>query len=179
MADEQLHIVIYTDGAFSKRLRDGKPIAGWGVLIRFGADVMEMAGALPYDDATSQRGELAAVSEALARIRPQSRWRPTNLFSDSKYAVGAYTHFGAAWMRNGWRNATGAPAKNRDLIEPGLLVARTYRDLNVRWVKGHAGNPGNERADALARFGIDTFLDTGQLRIEGPKLPCGEFAGVC
>lgn len=168
------HIVIYTDGAFSKKLRDGKPIAGWGVLLRFGEHQVEMAGAIPDDKATSQHGELVAVAEALGRIKPEARWRPTNLFSDSKYAVGVFTHFGHAWIRNGFRNANGGPAANRDIIEPALKIAHAFTDLNVRWVKGHSGHPGNDRADALARFGIDNYFATGELRIEAECLPCKE-----
>lgn len=138
-------VEIYTDGACSGNPGPG----GWGVLLRFGEHEKELAGGEP--ETTNNRMELQAAVEALTALK-----RPCQvvLYTDSSYVRNGITQWIGNWKAQGWRTAQKKPVKNVDLWQALEAAAARHR-IDWRWVKGHAGNPGNERADALANQGMD------------------------
>ena len=145
-------VVIYTDGACSGNPGPG----GWGVVMRWQGKEKELYGFEPVT--TNNRMELMAAIQALEALR-----RPTtvSLHTDSKYLLDGITKWIQGWQRNGWKTAAKKPVKNDDLWRR-LTEAMRPRDVNWVWVKGHAGDPGNERADALARRGIEEAAGVAQ-----------------
>jgi ribonuclease HI len=139
-------VEVYTDGACSGNPGPG----GWGVLLRYGDRVKELCGGDP-GPTTNNRMELTAAIEALQALTRPSKVR---LHTDSSYVRNGITSWLAGWKRNGWRTADKKPVKNADLWER-LDAAGSGHEVEWRWVKGHAGDPGNERADALANRGMD------------------------
>jgi ribonuclease HI len=106
---------------------------------------------------TNNRMELMAVIQALAALK-----RPCHitLFLDSEYVRKGITEWIHGWKARGWRTAAKAPVKNVDLWQQlDALVSQSGHRIDWRWVRGHAGDPGNERADALANLGVDKALD--------------------
>ena len=142
----------YTDGACSGNPGPG----GWGALLvasRNGAVVKERELKGGEAETTNNRMELLAAINALEALE-----RPSALtvVTDSAYVKGGITAWLPGWKRNGWRTSTKKPVKNEDLWKR-LDAARTRHDVTWEWVKGHAGHPENERADALARAGMAPF----------------------
>lgn len=136
-------VEIWTDGACSGNPGPG----GWGVLLSSGAHERELYGG---DRATTNnRMEMTAAIEALNALKRPSRVR---LHTDSQYLKDGLTKWIHGWKRNGWKTAARKPVKNKDLWQ-ALDAACARHDVEWVWVKGHAGDPGNERADALARLG--------------------------
>ncbi len=136
-------IDIFTDGACSGNPGPG----GWGVLIIDGENRIELFGG-EYDT-TNNRMELMAAIRALEETSAET---PVRLHTDSQYVKNGINQWIISWKRNGWKTASKKPVKNQDLWE--ALDAQTqHRKIEWRWVKGHAGHPGNEHADALARQG--------------------------
>ncbi len=148
MADDQ--ITIYTDGACSGNPGPG----GWGVLLSWQGHKKELFGGDP--DTTNNRMELMAAIQALENLNRSGR---IALYTDSTYVRDGITKWIHGWKRNGWRTAAKKPVKNEDLWKR-LELALTGHDVEWHWVKGHAGHPGNERADQLARDGVAQI--TGQ-----------------
>src|SRR5277367_2301938 len=148
--------VIYTDGACSGNPGPG----GWGVVLRYGTVVKELHGG---DRATTNnRMELlAAISALEALSRPVS----VQLYTDSKYVLDGITKWLPGWQRNGWKTASKQPVKNVDLWQR-LVAAMAPHQVSWHWVKGHNGDPGNERADELARLGIEETLAGSRARGE-------------
>jgi len=140
-------IEIYTDGACSGNPGPG----GWGVLIIANGDDRELSGG--ELQTTNNRMELTAAIEAL---RATQNKKFVYLYTDSQYVKKGVTEWLAGWKRNGWRTAARKPVKNKDLWE-ALDEAATDRDIDWRWVKGHDGDAGNERADELARQGMAPY----------------------
>ncbi len=141
-------IEIFTDGACSGNPGPG----GWGVLIINGGGETELYGG---DSATTNnRMEMMAVIEALKATDPNT---PIRLFTDSQYVKNGINDWISGWKRNGWKTAARKPVKNKDLWTEIDALAEG-RDIEWRWVKGHAGHPGNERADELARRGCSSVL---------------------
>lgn len=138
------HVVIYTDGA-CKRNPDGP--GGWGVVLSSGPHRREFYGGVP--STTNNRMELTAVIEALTALKRPSE---VELFTDSEYVRRGITQWIHAWKRRGWQTAQKKPVKNADLWRALDSAAQRHR-VAWRWVKGHAGTPGNERADELANLG--------------------------
>jgi len=138
-------VVIYTDGACSRNPGPG----GWGVVLRWNGVEKELHGGDPQT--TNNRMELTAAIEALEALTRPSR---VQLHTDSTYLLNGITKWVAAWQRNGWRTSARKPVKNGDLWRL-LIEAMDGHEVSWRWVKGHAGDEGNERADALARLGIE------------------------
>jgi len=136
--------VIYTDGACSGNPGPG----GWGAVLRYGNAEKELHGGDPAT--TNNRMELMAAIQALESLTRQSKVR---LHTDSSYLRNGVTNWLAGWKRNGWKTASRQPVKNEDLWRR-LDSAAGRHDVHWLWVKGHAGNPGNERADALANQGM-------------------------
>jgi ribonuclease HI len=138
-------VVIHTDGACSVNPGPG----GWGVVLRYGDQVKELYGG--EADTTNNRMELMAAIQAL-----ESLTRPTSvhLHTDSTYVLNGITKWVAGWKRRGWMTAGKTPVKNVDLWQR-LEAAAERHEVQWTWVRGHAGDPGNERADALARLGVE------------------------
>jgi len=145
-------VVIYTDGACSGNPGPG----GWGVVMRWQGKEKELYGFDP--ETTNNRMELMAAIQALEALQ-----RPTtvSLHTDSKYLLDGITKWIPNWQRNGWKTAARKPVKNEDLWRR-LIEAMRPHDVDWVWVKGHAGDPGNERADALARRGIEEAAGVAQ-----------------
>ena len=141
-------INIYADGG----CRGNPGPGGWGVLMQSGENSKELWGGEP--NTTNNRMELTAVIRALEALK-----RPTaaHIHTDSQYVQKGISLWIHNWKRNGWRTADKKPVKNAELWQRLDELSQTH-DLKWLWVKGHAGHPGNERADALANRGIDELL---------------------
>ncbi len=137
-------IEIHTDGACSGNPGPG----GWGAIIREGSKQSELSGG--EAKTTNNRMEMMAAIEALNAVDAQ---KPIKLFTDSTYLKDGLTKWLTGWKRNGWKTANKKPVKNRDLWER-LDALTEGRTIEWHWVKGHSGDPLNERADALARQAI-------------------------
>ena len=140
-------IEIYTDGACKGNPGPG----GWGVLLRSGASTKELFGG--EAQTTNNRMELLAVIQALEALK-----RPCHvvLHADSQYVLKGINEWLAGWKAKGWKTASKQPVKNVDLWQRlDALVAGGGHRIEWRWVKGHDGDPGNERADWLANQGVD------------------------
>jgi len=138
-------IEIYTDGA----CRGNPGPGGWGVLLIAGGHRKSLYGGEP--ETTNNRMELTAAIEALNALKGQRR---VVLHTDSKYVKDGVESWMANWKARGWKTSNKKPVKNQDLWQ-SLDKAVKRHDLQWKWVKGHAGNAGNEEADALANRGID------------------------
>ena len=138
-------VVIYTDGACSGNPGPG----GWGAVLRWNDTEKELYGGDPLT--TNNRMELMAAIQALEALQRPATVR---LHTDSTYLLNGITKWIQGWQRNGWRTAANKPVKNDDLWRR-LIEAMKPHEVAWLWVKGHAGDPGNERADALARLGIE------------------------
>lgn len=138
-------VTIYTDGA----CRGNPGPGGWGVILSRGNQRKELYGGSPAT--TSNRMELTAAIEALKALK---RPLPVQLHSDSKYLIKGITEWLPGWKARGWRKSDGKPVENLDLWQQLEQVASPHA-VEWCWVRGHAGNPGNERADTLANLGVD------------------------
>ena len=142
-------VEIYTDGACKGNPGPG----GWGVLLRSGALEKELFGG--ELGTTNNRMELMAVIEALSALK-----RPcaVTLFLDSEYVRKGITEWIHGWKAKGWKTAARQPVKNADLWQKlDALTHDGVHHIEWHWVKGHAGHPENERADELARKGMEPF----------------------
>ncbi|MCA3632349.1 MAG: ribonuclease HI [Methylobacterium sp.] len=142
-------VEIWTDGACSGNPGPG----GWGAILIYGEVQKEMSGAEP--ETTNNRMELQAAIAALSALR-----RPCKviLHTDSQYVKGGITGWIFGWKKNGWRTADKKPVKNVDLWQ-ALDEAIRRHEIEWRWVKGHAGNEMNDRADELAREAIKAMRE--------------------
>jgi ribonuclease HI len=139
-----LNVEIYTDGACKGNPGPG----GWGVVLRHGLRVRELHGFEPHT--TNNRMELTAVIRALETLRRPCEVR---LHTDSQYVQKGISEWIHDWKRRGWLTADKKPVKNVDLWQELDALAHRHR-VEWVWVKGHAGDPGNERADELANLGV-------------------------
>lgn len=138
-------IEIWTDGACSGNPGPG----GWGALMISGEHEKELFGG--EAETTNNRMEMMAAIQALTALKGPSKVR---LHTDSTYLKDGLTKWIHGWKRNGWKTAAKKPVKNKDLWQ--MLEEATKRhEIEWVWVKGHAGDPGNERADELARAGVE------------------------
>jgi len=147
------HVEIHTDGACKGNPGPG----GWGVLMKSGRHVRELCGG--ELGTTNNRMELMAVIQALIALK-----RPCHivLYLDSEYVRKGITEWIHGWKARGWRTAAKQPVKNVDLwMQLDDAVSTSAHVIEWRWVKGHAGDPGNERADALANLGVEKVLGQG------------------
>lgn len=137
-------VEIWTDGACKGNPGPG----GWGALLRYGEHKKELWGGEP--DTTNNRMEIMAVIQALRALKAPCQ---VVIHTDSQYVRNAMTEWLPNWKRRGWRTAARKPVKNADLWqELDDLVAQ--HEVSWQWVRGHAGDPGNEHADALANRGV-------------------------
>lgn len=149
-------VVIHTDGACSGNPGPG----GWGAVLQWNGTIKELKGGEPLT--TNNRMELTAVIEALTALK-----RPcaVTLYLDSEYVRKGITEWISGWKARGWRTAAKQPVKNVELWQRlDALVSSAGHRIEWRWVKGHSGDPGNERADGLANRGVDQALKRGQTK---------------
>jgi ribonuclease HI len=137
-------IIAYTDGACSGNPGPG----GWGVWLRAGKHEKELCGG--EKDTTNQRMELQAAIEALKALKKPSE---ITIVTDSKYVLNGITEWIHGWKKKGWKNSKKEPVANRELWE-ALDALNQKHQVEWKWVKGHSGDEGNEKADELARSGI-------------------------
>jgi ribonuclease HI len=147
-------VVIYTDGACSGNPGPG----GWGAVLQGGGKERELYGGDALT--TNNRMELMAAIQALEALQ---RPATVTLYTDSKYLLDGITKWIHGWQRNGWLTSAKKPVKNDDLWRR-LTAAISRHEVTWQWVKGHAGDPGNERADELARRGIEEATGVTQAR---------------
>ena len=145
MAAPPAEVDIYTDGACSGNPGPG----GWGAILRYGTVEKELSGGA--NPTTNNRMELMAAIMGLEALKRPCRVR---IHTDSQYMRDGITRYIHAWKRNGWKTADKKPVKNIDLWQR-LEAAMKPHQVEWFWVKGHAGHPENERADALARAGVE------------------------
>ena len=139
-------VEMWTDGACK-----GNPgLGGWGALLRSGTHEKELFGGEKVT--TNNRMELKAVVEALRALKGPTT---VTIHVDSSYVMNGMKTWIAGWKRNGWTTSAKKPVKNVDLWQ-ALDAEVTKHDVRWVWVKGHAGDPGNERADELANLGVDS-----------------------
>ena len=136
---------VYTDGACKGNPGPG----GWGVYIEGAAFPQELYGG--EKESTNNRMELTAVIRALETIAPTV---PLEIWTDSQYVHKGINQWGHGWQKNDWHTANNKPVKNKELWQALIHLSRG-RKIIWHWVKGHAGHPGNEKADALANKGIE------------------------
>jgi len=140
-------VAIWTDGACSGNPGPG----GWGAVLIWNDHNRELKGGAA--DTTNNRMELTAAIEALKTIK---RTMPIDLYTDSQYVRGGVNGWIKSWKKNGWKTSNRQPVKNIDLWQQ-LDALREGHDITWHWVRGHNGTEGNERADELAREGMEPF----------------------
>ena len=141
---------MYTDGACKGNPGPG----GWGALLTWSGTEKELFGG--ELDTTNNRMEMMAVIEGLNALKQPCT---ITLYIDSQYVLKGMTEWLKGWKARGWMTASKEPVKNVDLWQRlDALVNTAGHKIDWRWVKGHAGHPGNERADALANCGVDVAL---------------------
>lgn len=144
-------VEIYTDGACSGNPGPG----GWAALLRASGHERELTGAEP--DTTNNRMELTAALRGLEALKRPCR---VVLYTDSTYLQKGMNGWLENWKRNGWKTAKKKPVRNEDLWRELDAVCARHR-IEWRWVRGHAGHPDNERADALAREAMTALKPAG------------------
>jgi ribonuclease HI len=140
-------VIIYTDGA----CRGNPGPGGWGVLLNYKGNIKELYGAEKHT--TNNRMELMAAIQALETLTKPCSVR---LNSDSSYVLKGITDWMPNWKKRGWLTAAKTPVKNEDLWRRLDAVIAKHK-VEWKWVKGHSGDTGNDRADALANLGIDSL----------------------
>ncbi len=142
-----MSIKVYTDGACKGNPGPG----GWGVYIQSNEDEKELYGGNP--ETTNNQMEMQAALEALKYLKDEDM--VIELYTDSNYLRQGITEWIHNWKKNNWKTAAKKPVANRDLW---IEISDLNEKMNVQWnwVKGHAGDPGNERADELANIGAES-----------------------
>jgi ribonuclease HI len=146
-------VVIHTDGACSGNPGPG----GWGAVLQYGDTTRELRGGELAT--TNNRMELMAAIQALEALKKPCK---VELHTDSQYVMKGISEWIHNWKRRGWTTADKKPVKNDDLWKR-LDTARLRHEVDWRWVKGHAGHELNERADALARQGMQDTRDAARV----------------
>lgn len=146
-AAREAKVEIWTDGACKGNPGPG----GWGALLKYGDHERELFGGEAAT--TNNRMELTAVIEALDSLKRRCQ---VLLHTDSQYVQLGITEWLPNWIRRDWKTADRKPVKNADLWQK-LQAAAARHEIEWRWVKGHAGHDGNERADELANRGVESL----------------------
>jgi ribonuclease HI len=141
-------VLIYADGA----CRGNPGPGGWGAWLKSGEHEKEVFGG--EKQTTNNRMELTAVIQALALLTQRSQ---VVIYTDSAYVKDGITSWIHGWKKRGWKTADNKPVKNIELWQR-LDELNAAHSVQWRWVKGHSGDPGNERADRLANRGVDSVL---------------------
>ncbi len=144
-------VVVFADGACKGNPGPG----GWGAILRMGDREKEIYGGEPAT--TNNRMELTAVIRALESLKRRCR---VKVYTDSQYVQKGVSEWLAQWKRRGWRTADRKPVKNEDLWRRLDELAHGH-EVHWHWVRGHAGHPENERADALANRGVQSVFRGG------------------
>ncbi|MBC1242025.1 MULTISPECIES: ribonuclease HI [Nostoc] len=135
---------IYTDGACTGNPGPG----GWGVVVYFSdGSIHEMGDASPHT--TNNKMEMQAAIAALQFLQTSQQTKPITLYTDSEYLINCVTKWVKGWKKKGWKKSDGNPVQNQDLLE--ILDELNTEQVKWQYVKGHSGNIGNERCDAIAR----------------------------
>ncbi|WP_208437859.1 ribonuclease HI [Bartonella taylorii] len=151
MLNQQKVVEIYTDGACS-----GNPgVGGWGAVLRWNGHERELYGG--QEHTTNNQMELVAAIHALKALKEPCS---VELYTDSVYVRNGISMWLEGWKKNHWRTASNSPVKNMELWQ-ALEDACSHHTIRWHWVKGHAGHPDNERADALARKAITKYRENG------------------
>lgn len=137
-------VTLYTDGACKGNPGSG----GWGVFLKYGEHEKELCGG--ETDTTNNRMELTAAIRGLEALKRPCQ---VDLYTDSQYVRKGITEWINGWKKNGWKTASKQPVKNDDLWRSLDELTKKHA-VKWHWVKGHAGDPGNERADQLANRGV-------------------------
>jgi ribonuclease HI len=137
-------VSLFTDGACKGNPGPG----GWGAILEFESHRKEIFGG--EEQTTNNRMELRAAIEGLSALRSRCL---VNLYTDSVYVKDGITKWIDNWKANGWRTASRKPVSNQDLWQQLDSISNEH-DVRWNWIKGHAGHPGNERADELANKGV-------------------------
>ncbi len=145
-------VTIYTDGACSGNPGPG----GWGAILIYKGVEKELSGGEAHT--TNNRMELTAAIEGLRALK---RRCAVDIYTDSQYVRQGITQWMHGWKRNGWKTSDKKPVKNEDLWQLLDSMAQQH-DVDWHWVKGHADNPLNERADQLAVAALQPFKENGQ-----------------
>ncbi|MEX0584533.1 MAG: ribonuclease HI [Natronospirillum sp.] len=141
-----MEVVMYTDGACKGNPGPG----GWGAVLSFGGHTKELCGG--ELETTNNRMELKAAIEGLKCL---NRSCTVKLYTDSSYVKNGIEQWLVGWKRKGWVNSARKPVKNKDLWQELDAQVQKHK-ISWHWVKGHSGNVGNDRADALANQGVLT-----------------------
>ncbi len=141
-------VVVFADGACKGNPGPG----GWGAILRMGDREKEIYGGEPAT--TNNRMELTAVIRALEALKRRCK---VKVYTDSQYVQKGVSEWLAQWKRRGWRTADRKPVKNEDLWRR-LDELASQHAVDWHWVRGHAGHPENERADALANRGVQSVF---------------------
>ncbi len=142
-------VTIHTDGG----CRGNPGIGGWGAILSYSGVTKELKG--NADHTTNNQMELTAAIEALETLK---RACHVDLYTDSVYVRNGITKWINGWRAKGWRTANRKPVKNKELWQE-LDALNQKHQIEWHWVKGHSGDPGNERADELANQAMDELLD--------------------
>ncbi len=147
--DQEIIVEIWTDGGCKPNPGPG----GWAAILKFKGAVKELSGG--EGDTTNNRMELTAAAEALGALK-----RPciVKLHTDLEYLKNGITRWHQGWVRKNWRSSTGDPVKNMDLWQRILEAAKPHK-IEWLWVRGHSGDPMNERADELATAAREGLKD--------------------
>lgn len=142
-------VIIYTDGA----CRGNPGAGGWGAFLQYKGRMQELYGG--EQETTNNRMELMAAIRALETLNRSCK---VEIYTDSKYVMLGVTEWLSNWKNRGWKTASKKPVKNEDLWRR-LDAVISQHQIQWKWVKGHSGNQGNEKADRLANQGIDALLN--------------------
>lgn len=145
-------VLVHTDGACIPNPGPG----GWGAVLRHGSHTLELCGGDP-GETTNNRMELTAPIRALEALKRSS---DVHLYTDSTYVRNGIMKWVASWSKNGWKTSAKQPVKNVDLWQQLVALCEQHQ-VQWFWVKGHAGDEFNERADRLAAKGLEESLAAG------------------
>jgi len=142
-------VIVYTDGA----CRGNPGPGGWGVFLQYKGHTKELSGG--ELETTNNRMELMAAIQALETLNRSCK---VEMHTDSKYVMLGITEWLPVWKKRGWKTSSRTPVKNEDLWRR-LDAAISRHQIQWKWVKGHSGDEGNEKADSLANQGIDALIN--------------------